>query len=233
MWPDGKMLDIDRLRRKNRELADDLEDIAEQPLDFRDAHPNGHSKRNHRHLWLLEYSADRDTAIDLPFRTAAVTYILNRWRDRLPGFEPYQRHGFRLYLYEDMAPTVSIVAETKDGFPYTGCANFTFVDDISRVLRPYLDMPWQNRFKSSGPKPETLFKELKRAEGSLADAAKALGMPLAKLRTTIENYGIAKDVNKIRKHNNRRPAQFADTDWRLAHTLIWEHRLPARFTKAD
>lgn len=233
MWPQGKPLDVGGVRRKNRELADYLEDIAEQPLDFRDAHPNGHSKCNHRHLWLLEYAADRDTAIDLPFRVAAVTYILNRWRDRLPGFEPYQRDGFRIYLYEDMAPTVSIVAETKDGFPYQGCADFTFVDDIARVLRPYLDMPWKYRFKASGPKPETLFKELKRAEGSLTNAAKALGMPLAVLRRTIETYGIAKDVNKIRKHHNRRPAQFDDSDWRLSHTLIWEHRLPARFTKTD
>lgn len=73
MWPEGEALNIDSLRRENRELADYLEQIAEQPLDFRDQHPNGHSARNHQHLWMLEYAADRHRSIDLAFRCAAVS----------------------------------------------------------------------------------------------------------------------------------------------------------------
>lgn len=85
---------------------------------------------------------------------------MNRWRDRLPSYEPYQRDGFRLYLYEDTAPTVSMVAEKREGFPYKGCADFRFVEDIAEVLRPYLVLPWSARFKRSGPKPDDVLKAI-------------------------------------------------------------------------
>jgi hypothetical protein len=232
MWPQGKTLDIDRVRRDNRELADYLEEIAEQPLDFRDTHPNGHSARNHQHLWMLEYAADRDPKIDLTFRCLAVRHILNRWRDRLPTYEPYQRDGFRLYLYEDMAPTVSIVAETKEGFPYQGCADFTFVEDIEDVLRLYIDAPWSARFKGSGPKPDQVLKAIERAEGSLSGAARALAIPLPEFRRIIEIFSIVREANTIRKRHTRRPATFADVEYMLPRTRIWEYRLPGIFTKS-
>lgn len=228
-WPTGKALDIQALRSRDRVFANYLEELAEQPLDFRDKHPNRHSARNHQHLWLMEYTAERDASMDLAMRCAAVAFVLSRWRDRLVSYAPYQRDGYRLYLYEDLAPTLSVVAETPIGFPYEGCAQFTFVRDIADVLRRYVSVPWSTRFKGIGPTPDRVLKVVADEGGSLNRSARALSMPLAELRRTIETYDLAREVNDMRKHNGRRPAHFFNVDFRLPQTRIWEHRLPAGF----
>lgn len=56
-------------------------------------------------------------------------------------------------------------------------------------------------------------------------------MPLAEFRWFIEIFAIASEANAIRKHHKRRPTKFADIERMLPRTRIWEHRLPARFTK--
>ncbi len=201
-----------------------LDDIAEQPLSFRGPHAIAHSAENHRHLWAVEWYADKDASIGTAFRAAAVSFILYRWRDRLAAHTPTHGRGFRLYLYEDMAPTVSVVAETGEGCPYGG--DLRFVERIDEVLAPYATISWSSRFHgSSALTPDAILKAARHERGSLGSTARALRMSVGKLRIAIENYGLADDFNAIRKHNKRRPARFRDTDTMLPRLRIWEYKV--------
>lgn len=224
VFPSPAKLDWPALRRRHRDLADYIDGIAEQPLSFRGPHAIAHSADNHRHLWAIEWWADKDANLDLAFRGHAVSYILHRWRERLTGHTPTHGRGFRLYLYEDVAPTVSVVAETGEGCPYGG--DLTFVDRIGEVLKPYAARSWSSLFSGSAmPSPEAILKAVKHANGSLRSTSRSVGMPLAELRRVIENYGLAADVNAIRKYHRRRPARFKDPDTMLPRLRIWEYRI--------
>jgi hypothetical protein len=89
--------------------------IAEEDFAFRGTDPRQHSAHNHVHLWMVEWLADDDPRIDLAFRRRVITWIFDQWERRLKGYAPYRDVGYRLYLYEDAAPTVSVVAETPGG----------------------------------------------------------------------------------------------------------------------
>lgn len=221
--PSLRYFDLVRLARRRRDLAHYIEAIAEQQLRFRGQHAIAHSAHNHQHLWMIEWSADKDRAIDAAFRVAATSFILNRWRDRLAGYSPDK--GFRLYVYEDMAPTVSVVAETGEGCPYGG--DLTFVPRIEDVLALYSKRSWMAKFHDGGPEPNAILTALARHAGSLRRSAQRLGLGVAELRSIVERYGLAQDVNAIRKHHKRRPAQFADTDRRLPRVKIWEWKVGA------
>lgn len=217
--------DLTVVRRRDRELGDYIEDIAEQPLSFQGSNANYHSYENHRHLWLLEYAAERHAFVDLAFREQAVRYILDRWRARLPGYAASSPNGFRLYCYADMAPTVSVVGETGEGCPYGG--DPVFVMSLGEVLEPYTGRSWSENFVSAGIGVDTILKALRRHDGSLRRGAQALGLPLADLRRRIEAWGIAPDVNRIRKHHKRRPAAFRREDYLPMNFRIYEERVPS------
>ena len=106
-------------RRRCPELAQYLEDVAASPLRFDGSDPLQHSSDNHVHLWKIESLADTYGWIDVDYRVEVVSYLLEQWRCRLKGLPPYRQQGYRLYLYEDLAPTISVVAETPIRFPYS------------------------------------------------------------------------------------------------------------------
>ena len=211
------------LKRRHCELADALEEIAEQPLSFRGPYANGHSAKNHRHLWMLEYAADRDAQITTAVREAAVRYILGRWRARLPAHATASPKGFRLYCYEDVAPTVSVVGETGEGCPYGG--GLIHVKTLREVLEPYAKRPWSQVFGKLAVDGDAILKALSAHEGSLSQSAKALGLPVAEIRRRIEWWGLGPDVNRLRKHHNRRPAQFRDENHLPMNMRIYEERV--------
>lgn len=223
VFPAEPAFDRAATRRIDRELADYIEDIAEQPLEFRGAHAIAHSAANHRHLWMIEARAEHDRRIDLAFRVRAVSYILHRWRDRLPTYAPSQSAGFRMYLYEDIAPTVSVVAETGAGCHYGG--ELTFVDRIEDVLAPFAGRSWTANFRASWPEPEVVLSVIGKNSGSLRRSSQALGVGLAELRRLIECYDLAGEVNAVRKSMQRRPARFGDQDGMLPKLRIWEQRI--------
>ncbi len=226
-WPDDVgPLDLVALGRRYPEIGADVEAISEGPLSFRGTAPFLHSAANHRHLWLLRAATDRDRGFDLAFRCRIVAYILGRWRARLASHAASSPNGFRLYLYEDLAPTVSVVAETPRGCPYGG--DLTFVATIGEVLAATDDRSWAALFDGRGPKPEAIVKAVSDASGSLRAGAQALGVPLASFRRLIETFDLARDVNRVRKRNGRRPARFADPDALPPKLRIWEYAVPAR-----
>lgn len=218
-------VDLAGLRQRDAELAAYLEDVAEQPLYFRGNYANFHSYENHRHLWLLESAAERHAFIDLAFREAAVRFILDRWRARLPSYHRSCPNGFRLYCYGDMAPTVSVVGETGEGCPYDG--DLVFVSALRDVLEAYVHRPWSELFSSKATiSGETILKAIRAHEGSLNRSARALGLPLAELRRQIEVWGLGSEVNRLRKHHRRRPASFRDDSQLPFRARIWEEIVP-------
>lgn len=211
------------LLHEHRALADYLDEIAEQPLSFAGRYANGHSARNHVHLWFPEYLADRNPKVTLAAREAAVRYILDRWRARLPGYVRSSPRGFRLYCYSDMAPTVSVVGETGEGCPYGG--DLTFVSSLSDVIAEYAGRSWGDMFGRLSIDGDAILKAIRKNEGSLGGSARALGLPLAELRRRIEWWGLGPDVNRIRKHHKRRPAQFLDENHLPTNVKIYEERV--------
>lgn len=212
------------------ELAAFLESCCSQPLSFEGDCPNYHSYLNHIHLWALEYWADRHAWIDLTYRTAFVELIFQRWRGRLKGLEPYRNSGYRFYLYEWMAPTVSVVAETPSGFPYPGKP--IFVKSPRDVMRLFIDRSWAQNFDSEPwqiPRDKVL-RVIETNSGSISKpSADALGLRVGALRTLIEQMGLDRQVNAIRKQFKRRPARFRvepDPEFEFA---CYELRLPANY----
>lgn len=220
-------LDLAALSRRLPEVARFIEEMSEIDLKFQGPEPLDHSRDNHVHLWAIEYAADRHREIDLAFRCAAVRHILARWTARLKGYAPYTAQGYRLYVYGDMAPTLSVVAETPRGCPY---GDVKLVDDIETVVRPYVGQSWSARFRATGGLgPDRLLAAIDKERGSLGATARRLGWSLAILRRDIEGWEIGPDVNRVRKRHGRRPAQFADPIYRVLNTPFWERRLPPRY----
>lgn len=209
-------------------LARFLTACCETPLRFEGDHPLMHSADNHIHLWALEYWADHHAWIDTAYRVRFAEAIFNRWRARLKGMRPYQERGYRLYLYADLAPTVSVVAETDAGCPY-GLAE-EFAPDMALVMGRYEGQSWAAHFSDadSGPTPEAVLKAVERQHGSISKpTAQALGMQVGHLRRFIEWFELGDEVNALRKRFKRRPAQFRD--YVAAPLVIWEERLPAGY----
>lgn len=217
-------------RARCPELADFLEACAVAPLSFDGPHAIRHSSANHIHLWALEYWADHHAWIDLDYRVAFAGHIFERWRGRLTGLPPYREQGYRLYLYEDMAPTVSVVAETGEGCPYGG--DVRFVGSAREVMAAYVGRSWRSIFSHSRwpVSPDAVLLAVERGAGSIGQpAASALGLDRGKLRSIIEAMGLEAEVNRIRKRYKRRPAVFKEPRGPLERTAIYELRLPPRY----
>jgi hypothetical protein len=221
------VLDLAALGRRMPDVARFIEEMGEIDLRFHGSEPLDHSRDNHVHLWAIEYAADRHREIDLAFRCAAIRHILARWTARLKGYAPYTAQGFRLYVYGDLAPTLSVVAETSRGCPY---GEVKLAADIETVVRPYVGQSWAARFKPAGGLgPDRLLAAIDKERGSLGATARRLGWSLTALRRDIERWEIAPDVNRLRKRNGRRPARFADPIYRVPDTQFWERRLSPRY----
>jgi len=220
-------LDLAALRRRIPEVARFIEETGEIDLHFRGPEPLDHSRDNHVHLWAIEYAADAHRDIDLAFRCAAILFFLMLRRPPRSTLFPYTTQGYRLYVYGDMAPTLSVVAETPRGCPYGAVKR---APDIETVVRPYVGRSWAARFKPTGGLgPDRLLAAIDKEKGSLGATARRLGWSLAALRRDIEVWRIAPDVNRLRKRHGRRPARFADPDYHVPDTLFWEQRLPPRY----
>lgn len=217
-------------KTRSLELAKYLETTAKSPLVFEGSHPLKHSSYNHIHLWKLEYLSDHFDWIDLDYRVDFVNYILEQWRRRLKGLTPYKDRGYRMYVYEDLAPTISVVAETDFGFPYSN-GQPIFVNNIRDVLTLYTNRSWKENFLfldweiSEKHLLDTIIKN----KGSISKStAEKLGLSVGKLRTIIINMGLDAKVNKIRKHFHRKPADFSN-EYYSDNWHIFERLLPAHY----
>ncbi len=212
------------------ELAEFLESCCAQQLSFEGDCPNYHSSMNHTHLWALEYWADHHAWIDLDYRAAFVDHIFERWRDRLKGLDPYRDAGYRFYLYEWMAPTISVVAETPTGFPYPGQPKF--VRTPRDVMAPFVERSWAKNFDSEPWQiPQDRILEVIEANGGSISkpSAAALGLKVGALRTLIEQMGLDDQVNTIRKRFKRAPARFRIEPEPEFSYLCYELRLPVGY----
>lgn len=213
------------------ELADFLEHCCTVQLNFDGDCPNQHSAFNHIHLWSLEWWADHHAWIDLDYRVEFCKHIFERWRQRLKGLPPYREKGYRFYLYEDLAPTVSVVAETPSGFAYDE-SGATFVKHTRDIMSLYVNKSWQNNF-SNAPwdvSQNKLLNTVDNHKGSISKpTAEALGIGVGKLRILIEQMGLEDEVNSLRKRYGRRPAKFRDPYELPFRYKIYELRLSAGY----
>lgn len=213
------------------ELAAYLEGVAAARLTFDGDDPLRHSSDNHIHLWKLEYLADTHRWIDTRYRTEFVKYILEQWRRRLKGMQPYRERGYRIYVYEDLAPTVSVVAETDTGYPYKS-ERTMFVGSIAEVVQPYSERSWRDIFSGGEWEltPDSILDAVEKHQGSIGrPTAERLGTQVGALRKVIINMGLEDRVNAIRRHYRRRPADFSNVP-RESHVLrVFERRLPAGY----
>lgn len=217
-------------RRRCPELADFLEAVCAQPLSFEGRHAIRHSAANHTHLWALEWWAERHAWIDLDYRVAFVEEIFARWRGRLKGLPPYLAAGYRVYLYQDLAPTVSVVANLAEGCPYG--TELEFVPAIRNVMAHYVGRRWSSNFENIPwqTPPDRILKVVARHNGSISmPSANALGIRVGELRILITQMGLADEVNAIRKRCKRRPAQFTERDQDHAAFAIFEQIWPAGY----
>lgn len=199
-------------RRRCPELAEYLESVAATPFCFEGTDPLRHSSHNHVHLWKIESLADSCDWIDVNYRVEAVSFLLEQWRRRLKGLPPYRQSGYRMYLYEDLAPTISVVVQTQIGFPYSHRSPI-FVDRIRDILTLYEGRSWKQHFAESEWEISTkrILSVVKKNGGSISrPTASQLGLPVGKLRTLVINMGLDNQVNLIRKQFKRRPADFTN-----------------------
>ncbi|MDF2576869.1 MAG: hypothetical protein K0S74_353 [Chlamydiales bacterium] len=194
----------------SKELANWYEEIGEKQFYFEGEDPLEHSSYNHVHLWKTEsYLYDNPKLpINFHFRKAGVQYIFERWKARLNSYKSKLKIGYRLYVYEDRQPAVSIVAETPMGFPYRYHKDeVVLVSSYDEILRLY-DEPKQVS-KVYKYQPKDLLKIIEANQGSIGrSSAEQLGVSIGDLRKAIECYSIQQEVNRIRKNYKRTPAQF-------------------------
>lgn len=217
-------------RKRCPELADFLEFCCTAHLSFDGPEPIQHSAANHMHLWALEFWADQHAWIDLDYRCDFVGEIFRHWRGRLTGLPPYQADGYRVYLYEDLAPTVSVVAATPVGCPYGN--HHTFVSSPRDVMARYVDKSWQDNFACEpwAVDRDRLLKVIEKNKGSISKpSANAVGLSVGALRILIEQMGLEDEVNALRKHFKRRPAKFREDTYRDVPITIYESHWPAGY----
>ena len=211
-------------RDRSPELADYLERVCRAALSFEGDHPLQHSSDNHVHLWLLEYLADKHDWIDTDYRTAFVEHVFAFWKGRLKGLAPYRERGYRMYVYEDLAPTVSVVAETDHGCPY-GASSLAFVGSAHEVMALYEGRCWREHFSGADWEisPDRVLRVVEMNKGSIGKpTASRLGLKVGALRVLIANMGLEDDVNEVRRKNRRRPADFSSREEREQAVHIHE-----------
>lgn len=213
------------------ELAEYAEAVSRSPLAFVGLNPLEHSAHNHVHLWKLEYLADRCDWIDIEYRVEFVNFILEQWRRRLKGLPPYREHGYRVFVYEDLAPTISVVAETDGGFPYSS-GTPVFVKTVREILALYATRSWKVHFTDADQdiSTERVVTAVTNNKGSIGrPTAQQLGLPVGKLRLLIVNMGLAEQVNEIRKRYRRPPSDFTNELPYSDRWHVFERRLPPRY----
>lgn len=213
------------------DLAQFFMDCCASPLSFEGEHPNYHSYLNHIHLWGLEWWADHHAWIDLDYRVEFVEEIFSHWRGRLKGLQPYHDRGYRMYLYEDLAPTISVVAETDHGFAYDETAA-TFVETSNEIMALFIDRSWKENFSFEpwDMPQEKILQTVERNKGSISKpTANALGVKVGQLRTLIEQMMLNEEVNAIRKRYKRRPATFKPEEDFPFRFHILERKLPSNY----
>jgi hypothetical protein len=202
---------LDDLRRRCTDLADFIADVMEAPLSFDAATPSAHSATNHKHLWKMDYFADGHHWLDLRYRTRVAEAILARWRERLLALPEARHHGFRLYLYEDFTPTVTVAADTPEGCPFTGLLHF--VETPRGIMEKFDGRTWGGLFPPSAPIPSRarLLEVVKAQGGSVGRAtARALGLGVGAVRVLIEQDDLVEEVNRIRRDRGQEPARFRE-----------------------
>ena len=109
---------------------------------------------------------------------------MSRWRARLRSYAPYARQGFRLYIYEDLAPTLSVVAETEWGCPYQA---ELVPSSIREVLEPYEKRDWRLHFHFEGGDPRgRVLSAIERHQGSISKpTARSLGVTVGELPSQV------------------------------------------------
>ncbi|MES9878940.1 MAG: hypothetical protein ABW117_17720 [Candidatus Sedimenticola sp. 1PA] len=219
--------------RITRERSSDLYDLlmasANCDLWFDGYDPLEHSRRNHVHLDQLEVLAERHAWIDLEYRTKFIKYIFAQWRIRLKGMKPYTQDGYRLYLYGDIAPTLTVVAETDTGFPFSHIPHI-FVNEIRDIMSLYIDTKWSDRWQLSDwpVSAKQIEKAVVRYKGSIGKpVADTLGIRIGELRNLIINMGLDYEINRIRKRFRRSPADFSNELGSHGDIPIFERRLAA------
>jgi hypothetical protein len=218
-------------RARSNELAEYLEAVAASPFSFEGEYPIAHSSSNHVHLWMLENRSDSHAWIDTDYKVACVKGLMEQWRIRLKGLPPYRERGYRMYLYEDTAPTLSVVAETDIGFPYR-FGNPIHVKNISEILSLYSGRSWKCHFANLDweVSQEAILKVIKRHAGSIGKpTANVLGLGVGTLRKLIINMDLGDEVNAIRKYNKRSPADFSNEIVYSENWHIFERILPAAY----
>ncbi|MGE4126607.1 MAG: hypothetical protein AB7E80_00410 [Hyphomicrobiaceae bacterium] len=213
------------------ELAEFHEAVCVQPLSFDGPFAIQHSANNHTHLWALEWWAERLGFVDLDYRVSFVEGIFARWRGRLKGLPPYRAAGYRFYLYEDLAPTVSAVAETAQGCPYGG--PLRFVGSIREVMAAFDGRSWAANFQDWNPVigPARILAAVEKHAGSIGTATSAsLGVSAGRLRVLIDQLGLEDRVNALRKRFKRRPVRVSRDEMDgERERLIYELKLPAGY----
>lgn len=220
-------------RNRSNQLADYLEECAFSPLEFEGDDPLLHSSNNHVHLWFLEHFSQHHSWVNLEYKLAFVEYILKVWKNRIKGQPPYHSQGYRLYVYQEMSPTVSVVANTAEGFPYKdSLEQVLFVDKISDVLKVYEDHNWSKNFTAEWEiSHEKILKVISLNRGSIAKpSASQLGIKVGELRHLIINMGLSSEVNTIRKKYKRRPADFSHGIENDNQIILYEQVLPPKFS---
>jgi hypothetical protein len=214
-------------RERSPELAESLIQVSAWPLRFEGDDPLFHSYENHVHLHGLGCITDPQSWIDTTYKVEFIKYILEQWRLRLKGLSPYRNRGYRLYVYEDVYPTVSVVAETDVGFPYRH-RQAVFVPNIIDVVRLYeVD---DSRRIDTGISGRKILEAVERHKGSIGKpTANALGIQVGKLRTLITEMFLYGAVNKIRKKYGRRPADFSNEPKDSYVWHVFERVLPANY----
>lgn len=220
-------------KARSKELAEYLDECARSPLAFDGDDPLMHSSDNHIHLWNLEYFAERNEWVNLEYKHEFITYVLNAWRNRIKGLSPYQTKGYRMYVYSDMAPTLSVVAETEMGFPYRySLDNAVYVNDLMSVLKLYEGRKWSQNFSGEWSLThEAVLEAVASNQGSISKpTANMLGLKVGELRHLIINMGLSQKVNAMRKKYKRRPADFSNDIDENYQTLFYEILLPPKFS---
>lgn len=219
-------------KEKSADLADYLEVLAKSTLRFEGNDPLIHSSPNHIHLWKLEYLAERYNWIDSEYKIDFINYILRQWKIRLKGLAPYHEKGYRVYVYEDLSPSISVVAETEVGFPYDS-SNAVFTKNISNIIDIYNDKIWSNNFSGIDWKitHDNVLKVIEKNKGSISKpSAHELNLQVGKLRHLIINMSLGDEVNTIRKKYKRRPADFSHDPVHDYKWYIYEQKLPANYS---